>query len=232
MSVLARVFEEAGISTITISLVREHTVKVNPPRAVFVPFPLGLPLGHPGNAAEQLAVLQLAFSTLDAPSGPVLVEYTQSGGDEGGSPVQASEIALRDGVAELDLANEVTLMRRYWEQRQERTGRTGVGLSRVPPQRFRGVVRFLEAYADDPSADTPERPPELEKLVFIRSAIDDLRNMYAEARMQTHPQESSEDRQRWLFGETALGAFLRKLGAAMSASEDPKVKAVAFGIAR
>lgn len=232
MSVLARVFEEHGLSTVTISLVREHTVKVNPPRAVFVPFPLGLPLGHPGNVAEQTAVLELALSTFEAPSGPVLVEYAESGGDEGGSPVQASDVAVRADVAELDLANEVTLMRRYWEQHQERTGRTGVGLSRVPPQRFRGVVRFLEAYVDDPAADTPERPAELEKLVFIRAAVDDLRNLYAEARMQTHPQESSDDRQRWLFGETALGAFLRKLGAAMSASEDPKVKAVAFGIAR
>lgn len=216
-----------------LSLVREHTAKVNPPRAVFVPFPFGLPLGHPGNSAEQQAVLDLAFSTLDAASGPVLLDFPDSGQvDEDGSPLQASQVRLSEHAADIDLATEVTLMRRYWEQHQERTRRTGVGLSRVPPQRFRGVVRFLEAFCNDSSADAAERPPDMDKLLFIRSAIEDFRVMYVEGRLETHPAESSADRQHWLLGETALGVFLRKLRDAMDASDDPKIKAGAIGIAR
>lgn len=216
-----------------LSLIREHTEKVKPPRAVYVPFPLGLPVGHPGNAVEHRAVLELAFSTLEAPSGPVLLEYRdEAAANEDGSPMQASEVDPDAAARSADLALEVTLMRRYWEQRLAATGRTGVGLSKIPPQRFRGVVRFLEAYLADPSADMEERPADTPVPLFIRHCIEDLRVMYAEARLQTHPDESSPGRQRWLLGSTALGVMIRKLRDVMDASDDPKVKAVAFGLAR
>ena len=220
------------MSTVAISLVREHTVKVNPPRAVFVPFPLGLPLGHPGNVAEQQAVLDLAFSTLAAANGPVLVDFPDNGAAEGGSPVQASEVTPDAAATLLDLATEVTLMRRYWEQRFEATGRTAVGLTKVPPERFRGIVRFLQAFLTDENADAAERPADVDVPTFIRLSVEDLRVLYAEARLQTHPHESSEDRQRWLLGSTALGVFLSQLKARMEASSNPKIKAGAFGIAR
>jgi hypothetical protein len=221
------------LSTVALSLIREHTEKVKPPRAVYVPFPLGLPLGHPGNLAEQQAVLELAFSTLAAPSGPVLAIYRDDvAADETGSPVQASEFAADDTAGGIDFATEVTLMRRYWEQRLAATGRSGVGLSKIAPQRFRGVVRFLESYAVDPLADMAERPGDMPVPFFIRNCIEDLRVMYVEARLQTHPGESSTDRQRWLLGSTALGLMIRRLRDIMDASTDPKVKAAAFGIAR
>jgi hypothetical protein len=230
--VISRIFEEAGLSTIAISLVREHTVKVNPARSVFVPFPLGLPLGHPGNAAEQRAVLDLAFSTLEATHGPVLVQYGDPEAAEAGSPLQASDVAIAPAASDLDFATEVTLMRRYWEQHKAATGRTAVGLTGVPPERFRGIVRFLEAFLSDEQADSSDRPAATEVPAFIRLCVEDLRVLYVEARLQSHPHESTEDRQRWLFGETALGVFLRKLKDRMEASSDPKIKAGAFGIAR
>jgi hypothetical protein len=224
--------EEAGMSTIAISLIREHTVAIKPPRAVFVPFPLGLPLGHPGNAVEQQAVLDLAFSTLDAAEGPVLVEYVDPGAPEAGSPLQASDVEVTAAARELDLATEVTLMRRYWEQRYAATGRTAVGLTGIPPPRFRGIVRFLQTFLTDETADTPDRPAGTPIPTFIRLCVEDLRVLYAEARLQSHPHESSSERQRWLLGETALGVFLRQLKDRMEASDDPKIKAGAFGIAR
>ncbi len=214
-------------------MIREHTEKLNPPRAVYVPFPLGLPVGHPGNVDEQRAVVDLAFSTLDAPSAPVLLAYEDAAAAvEGGSPLQASEIALTSAAATIDFATEVQLMRGYWEQHVAATGRTGVGLAGLPPQRFRAMVRFLEASIADQAADMDGRPADVPVPVFIRRCVDDLRVLYAEARLQTHPHESREDRQRWMLGDTALGAMLRKLFAVMDASEDPAVKAAAFGIAR
>ncbi len=77
-----------------------------------------------------------------------------------------------------------------------------------------------------------ERPADLPRPIFIRSCIEDLRVMYAEARLQTHPAESSPDRQRWLLGSTALGIMIRKVRDTLEASDDPKLKAIAFGIAR
>jgi hypothetical protein len=105
-------------------------------------------------------------------------------------------------------------------------------LSKIPPQRFRGVVRFLEAFVDDPQADSDERPADVPLPLFLRNCIEDMRVMYAEARLQTHPNESSPDRQRWLLGSTALGVMMRKVRDTLETSTDPKLKAVAFGIAR
>jgi hypothetical protein len=208
-------------------------VKTKPPRAVYIPFPFGLNLGHPGNAAEQRAVLDLAFSMLDAPSGPVLLDYrANTPEDEDGAPLQASDVSLDAEAQNLDFATDVQLMRNYWKLHKTATGRTGVGLSRIPPEGFRGVVRFIEAYLADPTADYDRRPPDMPVPNFLRYFIDDLRVMYVEARLQTHPNESSPDRQRWLLGLTALGRMIRQLRDAMNASDDSKTKAAAFGIGR
>ncbi len=228
---LARIIEAAGIATVSLSLVREHTEKIKPPRALSVPFPFGLAVGHPRNAAEQRAVLEAAFAMLDATSGPVLRDFPDDERAEAGSPLQASEVVA--SATTLDLADEVTAMRRYWETWEEREGRTSVGVARVNPQRFRGVVRFLEAIErGEADADTTERPADIGRADFIRLAVTDLKAMYVEARLVTHPHESSEDRQRWLLGETALGPFTRRLAGVMNASADQPIRDAAFGVAR
>jgi len=44
------VIEKSGIPTVSITLLREVTARVKPPRALVVDRPLGYPLGEPGNA--------------------------------------------------------------------------------------------------------------------------------------------------------------------------------------
>ena len=145
--------ESAGLTTVSISQVREHTAKIRPPRAVFVPFPLGMPMGAPGDAEQQHRVLAAALQTFLAPSGPVLVDFPDAEWQEpgAGSAIQASSVAPAE--IRLDVAMEVFTMRRAHEQWLAKTGRTSVGVSGVEPKRFRGVVRFLEAYADGADAD-------------------------------------------------------------------------------
>lgn len=43
---------------------REYTEKVKPPRAIFLRWPFGHPLGEPFNAEQQRAVLAEAFKAL------------------------------------------------------------------------------------------------------------------------------------------------------------------------
>ena len=57
-------------------MVREHTVKVKPPRALFVPFPFGYALGKPNAPQLQHRVLAAAFALLQQ-SGPVLVDFPE-----------------------------------------------------------------------------------------------------------------------------------------------------------
>ena len=61
--------EKTGIPTVCLSLLREVSEKVKPPRTLFVPFPMGYPLGKPGDAAIQLAVIRAALKLLEE-SGP------------------------------------------------------------------------------------------------------------------------------------------------------------------
>ena len=222
--------EEAGLVTAGISLIREHTEKVKPPRALWVPFPFGLPLGHPEDVAEQRSVLDAVFALLDEPDVPVLRDFA---GDlapgETGTSIQAAAVEAAPVVA--DLADEVTTMRRYWEQWTDRSGRTAVGVSKVPPVKFRGVVRFLEAFVKGEDRTLPEQG-DTPLPLLIRYCADDLRVLYLEARLVTHPTESQSDTQRWFWGETALGSFLRTLRDVMNESDDDLMRSCAYGIAR
>ena len=62
--------EAAGIPTVAISLARDLTEAVGVPRALFVKWPLGRPLGEAANAAQQRTVIYHALRlllTADAP---------------------------------------------------------------------------------------------------------------------------------------------------------------------
>ena len=64
MGLIQRAIEREGIPTIGISIVREYTEKVKPPRTIFLRWPFGHPLGEPFNLAQQRAVLAEAFQAL------------------------------------------------------------------------------------------------------------------------------------------------------------------------
>lgn len=61
---IQREIERAGIPTIGISIVREYTEKVKPPRTIYLKWPFGHPLGEPFNITQQRAVLIEAFKVL------------------------------------------------------------------------------------------------------------------------------------------------------------------------
>jgi D-proline reductase (dithiol) PrdB len=67
---IQRTVEAAGIPTVSITIVREYTEKVKPPRAIFLRWPFGHPLGEAGHPAQQAAVLTQAFDALYAITEP------------------------------------------------------------------------------------------------------------------------------------------------------------------
>jgi D-proline reductase (dithiol) PrdB len=64
VGLIQREIEKTGIATIGISIVREFTEKVRPPRTVFLRWPFGHPLGEPGNIRQQRAVILEALQAL------------------------------------------------------------------------------------------------------------------------------------------------------------------------
>src|SRR5215471_16541008 len=199
--------ETAGLPTCSLVLLKEHAQRTKPPRALFVPFPYGYALGKPGDAEFQHKVLRAALQLLGAPA-PVLAEFSEV--VEG--PVQLVQAsAVAPFSTERDPADDLTAMRGYYERWvADHEGRTAVGNSGIPQRRFRGLVRFLEAYA-------------------AGTVADDLKAFMLEARMQQRPQDYGNALHRWLWSETAIGRLLGCV--AQRLKQDGEDKA-AFGIAR
>ena len=73
VSLIAAEIERRGIPTTCIVLLREIALKVRPPRALFVPYPHGYPLGAPHDAELQKKVMRRALALLESPGPPPLL---------------------------------------------------------------------------------------------------------------------------------------------------------------
>src|SRR5262245_701870 len=154
----------AEISTTSISLVREHREKVRPPRGLWVPFPFGYAFGRPNDPELQHRVLRAALDLLEGRSAPCCGNFpdSQELTDQPATPTQASAITPPERVG-IDAAMETTQMRRYHERwLADNGGRTALGLTGIPPTRFRGQA-----------VDHDERPSGLLLQNFIRYCADD-----------------------------------------------------------
>lgn len=82
MSALANVFEAAGIATVALGSIRKQIESGAPPRGLFCDFPLGRPLGKPGDPEFQHRVIAAAFGLLNAGE-PTLEIFPESIEDDG-----------------------------------------------------------------------------------------------------------------------------------------------------
>jgi hypothetical protein len=64
VGLIARVLEEHGIPTVCVVMNRQITENVKTPRALFVHFPYGAPLGPAGHPETQEAVIRAALDLL------------------------------------------------------------------------------------------------------------------------------------------------------------------------
>jgi len=77
VGLIASVIEKAGIPTVGLSLLREVTERVKPPRTLFVPFRLGYPLGEPDRPDLQHRIIEAALKLLHASGSlPILNDFT------------------------------------------------------------------------------------------------------------------------------------------------------------
>lgn len=75
MGLIARIIEEAGIPTVSVSITRDLTESVGVPRALFVKWPLGHPLGEPHKPLQQRTIIFDALALLlDAQEPGIIVE--------------------------------------------------------------------------------------------------------------------------------------------------------------
>ena len=81
VGLLQSIIEKRGIATTSVSVLREVTERVMPPRALVVDYPLGYPLGVPNDAALQTRIVMAALELLRERVPPaILREFSAEGG--------------------------------------------------------------------------------------------------------------------------------------------------------
>lgn len=73
MGLIARAIERVGIPTVSISITKDLTEAVGVPRAVFVKWPLGHPVGEPTNGAQQRTLIFDALHLLKTAQTPGVI---------------------------------------------------------------------------------------------------------------------------------------------------------------
>jgi hypothetical protein len=83
VSLVANHLEGRGITTVIIGSARDVVEECGAPRFVFTDHPLGNPMGRPGDAAGQRAVLELALAVAASAVAPrTTVQAPSSWGDD------------------------------------------------------------------------------------------------------------------------------------------------------
>ena len=70
VSLVARHLEAAGIATVIVGSAQDIVETAGVPRFVFVDYPLGNPMGKPGDVAEQRSTVEAALQLVTSAMGP------------------------------------------------------------------------------------------------------------------------------------------------------------------
>ena len=222
MSALAHFFEDEGLATTGISLVREHTEGMRPPRFLWTPFELGRPLGAPNEPDFQRRVVVAALRLLDAAQGPVLEDFPDDAPDRGVG--EMARLAVEDPGADLAvrLQDEITQLGPLYDAAKAKRNRTTFGVSGLEPAE---AGRFLSQFLDhDLPASYRDGLPLGEAL---KLASEDLKVYYLEAASAQAGHGSSRALNHWLWRQTAAGELLRALQPRCAQSSDRRVRMVA-----
>ena len=225
MSALGHYLEEEGLATVALSLIRPQTEKTKPPRALWVPFELGRPLGPPSDAAFQHRVLFTALQLLERTDGPVLIEdFPDDDPRRNPDPAwQPPSLPLHSAPSlAARMETEVRALHSAHRRWIEQHGRTTVGVSELSvADAAHYVAEWLDGHNPDSPRDGFSAPLEL------RFAIDDLKAYALEAAAAGPAKPSSRQLGDWLWNDTATGAALHTLRTMLLNSEDSRLKLIA-----
>ncbi len=210
---LAHYVVEEGVATTEISLIRPHTEAIKPPRALWVPFDLGRPLGVPNNAEFQKRVLLSVLKLFEESSGPVLRDFPEDAPTAKAADVvwagpvnlTRKKIDLNDaGAMRAAFKKEIVELRTWYDLALKNQKRTTVGVSGLEMDQ---IVNFIGAFLDGVPANPRKN---IALALSLNFAVDDLKAFYYEA-AAAQPGSASptaEELDDWFWGETAAAQVL------------------------
>jgi len=220
---LGHYLEREGIPTAQISLIREQTAAIRPPRALWVPFMLGRPFGVPGDPGFQRRVLCALLALFERTHGPLLEDFPEdappdrTGAGGFACPVSFAGGDLQDrGLAAL-LRDEVRQLSSWHELARRRRGRSTVG---VFGESVEQAVDYLAAFLEGQSAP----PPGMGAGTAIKRACDDVRAYYFEAAAAQPGNLSAAAIGHWFWRDTVAARALFVVRDVCIASDDPLLK--------
>lgn len=229
---LAHFLEEEGVPTTQISLIRRHTELIKPPRALWVSFELGRPLGVPKDPAFQKQVILAALKLLEAKSGPLLEDFPVD------APASTNEITTL--ACPVNFAQDVTdfteteqlcaafkremlSIRPWYDLALGKHGRTTVGVSGMDLDRISDFIcSFVKGVE-------PENPRDDLSLAYtLKLAADDLKAYYFEGITAQPGQESASSQilSDWFWKETVAAKVLLAVREVSNGSEDGLMRIV------
>ncbi len=234
MSAIAHWIEQHEISTIVIGLVRLHLEKILPPRALWVPFELGRPLGAPTDSALQQRVLLQALQLVETSTPRQIVDFAE----EDSRALPAPDWSAPEVGEHPSIRHEYECLKPAYEQHIANTGRTTVGVSGVPIEQCAELVDHV--INNHTVAKSPR--DNFSDVLMLRLAIDDIKACYAEAALGAflidQPAPSYEQRANtigpssrqigdWFWLTTYAGSRLRLLRETLIQSDDAKLENLA-----
>ncbi len=188
---------------------------MQPPRALFCEFPLGRPLGKPGDAEFQHDVLAQAFAMLDAETGPVLENHPEV--------IEADETPLSCALPprfdpSLPAAvDEAKGMRKAFDRALQRRGVTSVGRV-VDPDGLPGALQILDDIVNGTHWKEAGIPGS-----NTTALCHDIRTYYEEAALELvdGPSPGGRAAEAWYFESTQAGRTVLAARAAIKEQGAP-----------
>ncbi len=222
MGALGHYLEREGVATAQISLIREQTAAIRPPRALWVPFMLGRPFGAPGDAAFQRRVLRAVLDLFERDA-PVLEDFTEDAPPEeiaaGGfaCPVSFATATKDQGLATA-LRDEVRQLSSWHGLAVRRRGRTTVGV--FAPDVNAAVDHVLSHLDGHPAP----APADMTPGAAVKRACDDIRAYYFESAAAQPGNLSARAIEHWFWHDTAAARVLYAMRDLCLASEEPSLR--------
>ena len=227
---LAQIFESQGFSTVLIGFVKEHMEIIKPPRALWLNFPMGRPMGKPNDPEFQKKVIRGAFELFQKSPAPVLEDFPEIISVKEGRMSYALPVDLVYKVNELgdiekltdEVKKELSNLMPDYVKAIDINGRTTVGASEMEISDF---VPYIAEFAKGNKPKSPRKG--LPAIPLLKLVVEDLNAVYTETRIYKDKIDDFEMLGRWIWEETHAGKLLLAVEAVSLESDDQVLRQIA-----